>query len=433
MGRSGGTRPARFSPERRRGGYFGRARVQPPSSSGPLGSGEQEAGAESDADWAPAAGAAESAGPFDAEDGGSSSFGVDSGVDSGRAPDEDGDWNPEQPFQPDFNSGAGDDGEEDFDMDAENPLGPAPMVEQRRPQPESERKPLASAVSGALGGLGAAGGGDRRSRLMGIAGVLLIVVGIITAVLAVVVGLNRSGDTTVPIAAADTDPAAEAAVESQSAVAGIVAGDEVPGDTPAATPGAAASDAEAPGAEAAAAQPPVVAPSKGSSEEPSPETDGSGTEAPSAPDNVAEAEPVEKPAATVEEAEAPAAETPSDEVAVEAEGPEAPVAEEPPEIETPVFVVPDGPAPDYGWVSYWPQTQVYAITQGDTITSLAEQFDTHPYAIICLNTQYWFDSPRLFTMAVGDALVIPTGYTIPGDDQTLYQYLLTGFLLRRCG
>jgi len=64
---------------------------------------------------------------------------------------------------------------------------------------------------------------------------------------------------------------------------------------------------------------------------------------------------------------------------------------------------------------------------------VAAQFDTQAYAITCLNQQYWSDSQRTFAWSAGTPIVVPVGYTIPDDEQTLFEYLQTGFLLRRCG
>ena len=331
----------------------------------------------------------------------------------------------------------------DWEREAASQPEPPPSAPASRPQPA-----LAAAVSGALGGLGAAGGGDRRGRLMGIAGVLLIVVGIVSAVLAVVVGFNKSGDPTAPIVAAEADTVAGTTAESASVAAAPTAeaptteaataeggaidrassdtgaaptrtGSVPPADTPEATAGGPAPErtGSVPAVnDSDASATPDAASADGAGTAPTEADPATDVDTPATPDSALETDPAPE---SLDEPVVPVLEPGPDAASVDAAVPD--------------FVVPDGPAPDYGWVSYWPETEVHAIAQGDTISSLAAQFDTHAYAITCLNTQFWSDSQRTFSLIVGTSLVIPVGYTIPGDDQTLFQYLQTGFLLRRCG
>jgi len=326
---------------------------------------------------------------------------------------------------------------------------------ERSPSEREEiKQPVGAVVSGALGGLGAGDGGDRRSRLMAIAGVALIVVGIVTAVLAVMVGLDGAADTTVPLAAADAEPDGAASGGVSPAVADADAITDAPvvvavvaaeAETAAAEASAETTEADA-GAEApapasdseeTATAPPPVAAGEAEAEVPVPSRTGStpntaatppagSGEAPESESTASE--PSEDPAAGAEGVAAPPPAESEEAAPEEAEAAESEPVDDP----ASTIVLPETAA-RYGAVSFWPLTETYSIAGGDTIGSVAAQFDTHAYAIICLNQQYWSSSQRFFTMIGGTSLIIPVGYQIPGDAQTQSDILNVGFLPGHCG
>lgn len=290
-------------------------------------------------------------------------------------------------------------------------------------------------VSGALGGLGAGDGGARRNRLMAVAGALLIVIGIATAVLAIVVGLDGAAETTVPVAAADAEPepdgAAGAATSDGATSDGAAPIVVAPLAEDAAPPAAAAEEAAA---EEAAAEETLPEETASSAEAPAAEASApAGSVEPEAEAVPPEAEataPTPDPTETAPVAP-PGSGTSAD---PESESTPAPAVEEP-AAEVPEEAPPVLPPSDalYGAVSAWPNTEPYTIAAGDTISSVAAQFNTHAYAIICLNQQLWSASQHFFTMIAGSSLIIPVDYVLPGDPAAQLAILQNGFVAGHCG